>query len=114
MSNPLQQPFVGAGMQPPLVGAGMQAPLVGTGMQPPFVGAGGMQPPIQHNISYMGDASSIPLLYQQFGTVSPHFNGNQFMGQPRMPSHSVHNEGAQNEGVGRDRQIGRASCRERV
>ena len=26
------------------------------------------------------------------------------MGQPRMPSHSVHNEGVQNEGVGRDRQ----------
>ena len=67
---PVQQPFVGAGMQPPLVGARMQAPLVGTGMQPPLVGAGGMQPPIQHNIPYMGGASSTPLLYQQFGTVS--------------------------------------------
>ena len=26
------------------------------------------------------------------------------MGQPRMPSHSVHNEGVQNERVGIDRQ----------
>ena len=25
------------------------------------------------------------------------------MRQPRMPSHSVHNEGVQNKGVGRDR-----------
>jgi len=91
---PVQQPFVGAGMQPPFVGAGMQ---------PPLVGAGGMQQPIQPNIPYMGGASSTPLLYQQFGTISPHFNGNQFMGQPRMPSHSVHNEGVQHEGVGRDR-----------
>ena len=26
------------------------------------------------------------------------------MGQPRMTSHSVHNEGLRNEGIGRDRQ----------
>ena len=71
-------------------------------MQPPFFGVG-MQAPIQPNIPYMSGASSTPLLYQQFGIVSPHFNGNQLMGQPRMPIHSVHNEGAQNEGVGRDR-----------
>ena len=51
----------------------------------------------------MGGTSATPLLYQQFGTVNPHFNGNQIMGQPRMPSHSVHNEEVQNEGVGRDR-----------
>jgi len=84
-------------MQPPLVGAGMQAPLLGTGMQPPLVGAGRMQPPNQPNIPYMDGASFTPLLYQQFGTVSPHFNGNQFMGQPRMPSHSVHNEGVRRD-----------------
>jgi len=51
-------------------------------MQPPLVGAG-MQPSIQPDISYMGGASSTPLLYQQFGTVSLHFNSNQFMGQLR-------------------------------
>ena len=71
-------------------------------MQQPLFGAG-MQTPMQPNIPYMGGASGTPLLYQQFGTVSPHFNGNQMMGQSRMPSHSVHNEGVQNEGVGRER-----------
>ena len=51
----------------------------------------------------MGGTSATLLLYQQFGTVSLHYNGNQMMGQPRMPSHSVHNEGVQNEEVERDR-----------
>lgn len=60
-------------------------------LQPPLFGAG-MQLPIQLNIPYVGGASSTPLFYQQFGAVNPHFNSNQFMGQPRMPSHSVHNE----------------------
>ena len=71
-------------------------------MQQPLFGAS-MQTPIQPSIPYMGGTSATPLLYQQFGIVSPHFNGNQMMGQPRMPSHSMHNEGVQNEGVGRDR-----------
>ena len=71
-------------------------------LQPPFFGAG-MQTPIQPNIPYMGGGSSTPLVYQQFGIVSPHFNSSHFMGQPRMPSQSVHNEGVRNEGGGRDR-----------
>ena len=55
-------------------------------MQPPFSGAG-VQPPVQPNVPYVGGTSSTLFLYQQFGTVSPHFNSNKIMGQPRMPSH---------------------------
>ena len=72
-------------------------------MQSPFFGAG-MQLPIQPNIPYVGGILATLLLYQQFGTVSPHYNSNQIIGQPKMPNQSVHNEEIQNEGVGRDRQ----------
>ena len=71
-------------------------------MQPPFFSAG-MQSPIQPNNPYIGGTSATPLVYQQFSSVSPHYNSNQIVGQPRMPSHSVHNEGVENEGVERDR-----------
>jgi len=64
----------------------------------------GMQSPMQPNIPYVGGTSTAPLVYQQFGTISPHYNSNKIVGQPRMPSHSVHNKRVQNEGVGRDRQ----------
>ena len=72
-------------------------------MQPPFFDAG-MRSPIQPNIPYIGGTSATPLVYQQFGTISPRYNRNQIVSQPRMPNHSFHNEGVQNEGVGRDRQ----------
>ena len=42
-------------------------------MQLPFFGAG-MQSPIQPNIPYIGGTSATPLVYQQFSTVSPHYN----------------------------------------
>ena len=44
-------------------------------MQPPFFGVG-MQSPIQPNVPYIDGTSATPLLYQQFGTVSPHYNNN--------------------------------------
>ena len=72
-------------------------------MQPLFFGVG-MQPPIQPNNPYISGTSATPLVYQQFGIVSPHYNSNQIVGQPRIPSHSVHNEGVQNERAGGDRQ----------
>jgi len=55
--------------------------------------------PIQPNNPYIGGTSTTPLIYQQFGTISPQYNSNQIVGQPKMPSHSF-----QNEGVGRDTQ----------
>ena len=64
----------------------------------------GMQSPMQPNIPYVGGTSTAPLVYQQFGTISPHYNSNQIVGPPRMPSHLVYNEGVQNEGARRDRQ----------
>ena len=67
-------------------------------MRPPFFGMG-MQSPIQPNNPYIDDTAATILVYQQFGIVSPHYNSNQIVGQPRMLSHLVHNEGA-----GRDRQ----------
>ena len=55
--------------------------------------------PIQPNTPYIGGTLATLFVYQQFSTIIPHYNSNQFVGQPREPSHSV-----QNEGVGRDRQ----------
>ena len=59
---------------------------------------------IQLNNPYISGTSATPLVYQRFSTISPHYNSNQIVGQPRMPSHSVQNEGIQNNGVERDRQ----------
>ena len=50
-------------------------------MQPPFFGMG-MQSPIQPNNLYIGGTSVTPLVYQQLGTVNPHYNSMQSPIQP--------------------------------